>query len=191
MRSLVLALSATVLIGCTTQTPTGSASSANTAVATPQPAASAAHQPVNLAQLSQCAEVKRSLSGEVVCVDTKRRTASTEVSRPTSTRPSQRRPQPGQAQYLVIGSFSDLSNAERWATYNAEFGTRVISPDPGAKKVYRVVVGPLENESPALLRQILSAVGIEGSWRLALCANAPVAGECPAMTADQRSVAKL
>jgi hypothetical protein len=70
--------------------------------------------------------------------------------------------------YLVIGSFSKLENATRWARYNADFGTTVQPIAHHGATMYRVVVGPLEGANSALMRDILSVVGLDDSWQLAM-----------------------
>ena len=88
------------------------------------------------------------------------------------------RNQPGQ--YLVIGSFNDRDNALRWAEFNAEFGTEIYAARDAAHQWYRVVVGPLdEADSPTILREIFAAVGLTGSWRMAICGSSAVSGDCP------------
>ena len=90
--------------------------------------------------------------------------------------PLQHRP----GQYLVIGSFSDRDNAARWAEFNAEFGTEIYVANLARRPLYRVVVGPLEDtDSSAILREIFSAVGLTGSWQIAICGGSASRDACP------------
>ena len=81
--------------------------------------------------------------------------------------------------YLVIGSFRERGNADRWAEFNAEFGTRVDASRRSGRPVYRVLVGPLDDSDvTAILREILAAVGVGESWRLSVCGNSTSVGTC-------------
>ena len=88
---------------------------------------------------------------------------------------------PGQVagRYLVIGSFRERGNADRWAEFNAEFGTGVHTTRRGGQPVYRVLVGPLDDSDvTAILREILAAVGVGESWRLSICGESASPGTC-------------
>ncbi|MCZ6664959.1 MAG: SPOR domain-containing protein [Gammaproteobacteria bacterium] len=81
--------------------------------------------------------------------------------------------------YLVIGSFRERGNAERWAEFNAEFGTGVHAIHRRGPPVYRVLVGPLDDSDvTAILREILAAVGVGESWRLSICGKSARPGTC-------------
>ncbi|MGQ0657653.1 MAG: SPOR domain-containing protein [Chromatiales bacterium] len=75
--------------------------------------------------------------------------------------------------YLVIGSFRDQGNAQRWQTRNAAMRAAVASArDERGSQYYRVVVGPLrdEGEVTAAWRR-LSTSGQSDLWTVQLCAN--------------------
>ena len=95
-------------------------------------------------------------------------------------------------QYLVIGSFEKRENAEKWAAFNAEFGTDVRTGDVADRAVYRVLVGPMDREATTIMREILAAVGIRGPWRMSICRNAATIGACPPIDgANVTRVAKI
>ena len=74
-------------------------------------------------------------------------------------------------EYLVIGSFAERQNATNWANFNADFGTDVQRVPHRESTMYRVVVGPLEQDTTGPMREILAAVGAGTSWRLAVCTH--------------------
>ena len=81
--------------------------------------------------------------------------------------------------YLVIGSFCKRGNADCWAEFNTEFGTRVDASRRGGRPVYPVLVGPLDDSDvTAILREILATVDVGESWRLSICGNSASAGTC-------------
>ena len=80
--------------------------------------------------------------------------------------------------YIVIGSFARRGNAVRWAQYNDEFGTAVQTLENSGQTVYRVVVGPLENDAAPMMLEILKSVGLPSSWPLALCGGTSAAHGC-------------
>ncbi|MCB1747958.1 MAG: SPOR domain-containing protein [Gammaproteobacteria bacterium] len=86
-------------------------------------------------------------------------------------------PSPATHDYVVIGSFTTLTNAERWAAYNASFGPEIQRVEGATGPLYRVLVGPLGAESAPFMKEILGAVGIDGSWPLvttcAACSSPP------------------
>ncbi len=76
---------------------------------------------------------------------------------------------PAAGQYVVIGSFAKLANAERWASFNADFGAEIQRVSTAQPPVYRVVVGPLAHNAAGIMREIMSSVGVAGTWQLAVC----------------------
>ena len=70
------------------------------------------------------------------------------------------------------------ANAERWARYNDEFGTAVQALENSGQTVYRVVVGPLDNDSAPMRLEILKAVGLRSSWPLAACSGPSTGATC-------------
>ena len=139
----------------------------------------------------------RAIDGYVVCAPTIKATAPTGANRhgpaltvsleavppaaqSVESAPLQHRP----GQYLVIGSFSDRDNAARWAEFNAEFGTEIYAANRDQRPLYRVLVGPLDDtDSPAILREIFSSVGLPGSWHIAICGGSASRRACPDLDA--------
>ncbi|MEM7540898.1 MAG: hypothetical protein AAF384_04855 [Pseudomonadota bacterium] len=70
--------------------------------------------------------------------------------------------------YLVIGSFDNQKNASAWAARNELLDALVYVNG----KSFRVVIGPLDPVETPILKMILGEIGIQGSWRMALCVTA-------------------
>ena len=70
--------------------------------------------------------------------------------------------------YLVIGSFTNRRNADTWARFNDEFGTDVVKINDRRETTYRVVVGPLQPEDVAMMREILNAADVGETWFMSL-----------------------
>ncbi len=161
----------------------GSACAAPTASTTaPSPLAAparvgAADTAVDRGQVrSGACVVERALDGRAVCAAATPAPASAAAApAPLPATVAVESLTPGR--YLVIGSFAERVNAERWARFNAEFGTEIQAVTGTDEPMYRVLVGPLASDDTGLLREILAAVGIGRGWRLAVCADGlPAAG---------------
>lgn len=163
-----LALLTIALAGCAgtpqTPAPAGSAGTAVTARSAPPswPAPSRVDCPM-----------VRAIDGRAECVSPARLAARRTA--PASPTPAFAGSSPEPAaggDFVVIGSFLDRANAERWAAANDEFGTDIVLV-PGRKPLYRVVVGPLDpQDSAGLMDDILRSIGLGDSWEVALCADA-------------------
>lgn len=116
----------------------------------------------------------RALDGRAVCASPDRLAARRLARAPA--RPAPVTPV-AHGEYVVIGSFAERGNAERWAAANAEFGT-AIHEKAGDRTLYRVVVGPLgpEHATP-FMGEILRKAGLGDTWPAALC-TAPAGGDC-------------
>ena len=125
--------------------------------------------------------VVRALDGHVVCARHEHRSVLRQA-------PAQQQPRhPAQGYYVVIGSFGDEQNATNWARFNRDFGTEVQRVALSEPAVYRVLVGPLSVAESHIMREILQTVGLDGTWRTAVCGGAvPVTGaECDALLASR------
>ena len=109
--------------------------------------------------------VRRALDGRVICATNPR--VETAIS--TSASDDALDLLPGQ--YVVIGSFREHENAVRWARSNEEFATEIKPAPLTEPTMYRVVIGPLEQDTQAVMGDILRAVGVDESWRLSVCAD--------------------
>ena len=169
MRSSIIAIFGLLGIGC--------AQTAVVDTTSPDPALSAQHIPTmetvtsRLEAKTAGCEVVRALDGRAICAATSlpHPTAAPGDSSPSSDhdRDDQWVLPPGE--YLVIGSFAEHQNATNWAKFNADFGTDVQRVTRQKSAMYRVVVGPLEQDNTGPMREILTAVGAGPSWRLAVC----------------------
>ncbi len=184
MRTIAVVICIATLTACTaTQSrPTSGPPASRDVGAGPASDRPAAH--TRVASESRDCRLKRAIDGHVVCAPrakTSRHERALTASLPIVPPPAQNdtmHAQPGE--YLVIGSFKDRDNATRWAAFNAEFGTEVYAASRDHHRLYRVVVGPLEAaDSRTMLREIFSAVGLTGSWHIALCGEARGTGACP------------
>ncbi|MGE0485748.1 MAG: SPOR domain-containing protein [Gammaproteobacteria bacterium] len=121
-----------------------------------------------LALAADCTVV-RALDGRAVCAEQlpggAARAATDDRPAALAVMPAERPAE--RHDYVVIGSFSTRENAARWAAYNAGFAPEIQRVDGSDGPMYRVLVGPLGADSAPLMRDILGAVGIAGSWPLA------------------------
>jgi cell division septation protein DedD len=117
--------------------------------------------------------VVRALDGRAVCAEqlpggaARLATETPPVAAPVPMALTLRDAAAEQRDYVVIGSFGTHENAARWAEYNAAFAPEIRRVDGPQGRMYRVLVGPLGEKSAPLMRDILGAVGITGSWPLA------------------------
>ena len=139
-----------------------------------------------------------SLDGRTVCHKRRRPAADRSM---TAAQPVPRLParqaitgtaKHGGGRYVVIGSFKQQTNAEQWARFNADFGTDIQVVESAEPKLYRVLVGPLENENSGLVQAILDSVGVAESWTLSICKNSGEAlsdGHCEPALAPSKQLA--
>lgn len=115
----------------------------------------------------------RALDGRAECASPARLEARRAAAPPPAPAPVESSTAPAvRGDFVVIGSFLDRANAERWAEANDEFGTDIVHV-PGSVPLYRVVVGPLDpQDSAGLMDDILRSIGLGDSWEVALCAEA-------------------
>lgn len=191
MRFTLLTCLATLLCACAGTTPpahTAPAVSSMEALEEPDPVAS------RPAQAGDSCRIIRALDGRAVCARYPRRSdAASNMTQPVpGLRPTGAAGMTLQrGSYLAIGSFAERANAERWAAFNEEFGARVQRVGAGSQSLYRVLVGPFESGSAALMRDILIAVGIEGSWPVSLCSgeDGAITGSCEPLEGHELAVA--
>jgi hypothetical protein len=181
MRSSIVAIFSLLGIGCAHN------AAVDTALPiTPAPAVGTQEIPTmetvtsRLEAKSTACEVVRALDGRAIC-------AGATVPSPaaaTTTAPGPRSSSGNydgdnhralaSGEYLVIGSFAERQNATNWANFNADFGTDVQRVPRRESTLYRVVIGPLEQDTTGPMREILAAVGAGTSWRLAVCTHSGV-----------------
>ncbi len=74
----------------------------------------------------------------------------------------------GDMHYLVIGSFSNVRNAEMLADSKASLSPRVVISRISGEQRHRVVLGPYAKDEIAQARRLASDKGIDRIWALQL-----------------------
>lgn len=83
--------------------------------------------------------------------------------------------------YVVIGSFRDPSNAQRWRQQHAGLRAAIVptGEDQRATQRYRVVLGPFNEAESAQKKTELANTMQTDVWRVRLCEGTLAAPPCP------------
>ncbi|HEB80069.1 MAG TPA: SPOR domain-containing protein, partial [Rhodospirillales bacterium] len=74
--------------------------------------------------------------------------------------------------HLVLASFKNPANANRFALKNPGLKTRLAKAWVKGRPMYRVVVGPLAPEDRIAMRAHLASIGLRGAWPVHLDGSA-------------------
>ena len=68
--------------------------------------------------------------------------------------------------YFVIGSFRNPGNAERLSVRHQDVSATMITAKLGDKKIYRVVVGPIDKGKEKTAHKVLRRAGLVDTWAM-------------------------
>ncbi|MBT5658692.1 MAG: hypothetical protein HOJ02_00915 [Rhodospirillaceae bacterium] len=82
--------------------------------------------------------------------------------------------------FLVLGSFANKTNADRFSSELSGFDTVVISASVKGKTYYRVLLNSLSDQSPAQTRRYAAKAIETQAWSVTLCHDGESQISCPA-----------
>jgi len=80
--------------------------------------------------------------------------------------------------FLVLGSFANKTNADRFSSGLTGFDTMVISADVMGKTYYRVLLDPMSDQSLAQAKRYVAKTGLQ-AWSVTLCHDGESETSCP------------
>jgi hypothetical protein len=106
----------------------------------------------------------RTIKGNPVCAD-----EPEPRGQPAPVQVGQAATQPATAlrHYLVVGSFANQANAERFATGFDGAKLAVVPAEVAGQRLHRVVAGPLDEEEARAFRRRLAAEARPPAWEIA------------------------
>jgi len=106
----------------------------------------------------------RTIQGKPVCAD---EPEPREQPAPVQVGQAATQPNPAPRHYLVVGSFANQANAERFATGFNGTKLAVVPAEVGGQRLHRVVAGPLGDDEAQAFRRRLAAEARPPAWEIA------------------------